>query len=133
MSEFLGIDIKTLDNGGFQFCQTGLIRKVLEATGMDYCNGLPTPTKVEAPFGTDANGYEAKIDWPNSYASIIGMMLYLASNTRLDISFDIHQCAQFTHNTKVSHKTAVKRICWYLQGTKDNGLVFNPPKKLVVD
>ena len=22
----------------------------------------------------------------------------------------------------------MKRICWYLQGTKDNGLVFNPPK-----
>ena len=33
VSEFLGIDIKTLDDGGFQFCQTGLIRKVLEATG----------------------------------------------------------------------------------------------------
>ena len=29
VSEFLGIDIKTLDDGGFQFCQTGLIRKVL--------------------------------------------------------------------------------------------------------
>ena len=51
--EFLGIDIKTLDNGGFQFCQTGLIRKVLEATGLEHCNGLPTPTKVEAPLGTD--------------------------------------------------------------------------------
>ena len=29
--------------------------------------------------------------------------------------------------------TALKRICWYLQGTKDNGILFNPPKKLVVD
>ena len=27
----------------------------------------------------------------------------------------------------------MKRICWYLQGTKDNVLVFNPSKKLVVD
>ena len=27
----------------------------------------------------------------------------------------------------------MKRICWYLQGTKKNGLVFNPHKKLVVD
>ena len=27
----------------------------------------------------------------------------------------------------------MKRICWYLQGTNDNGLVFNPSKKLVVD
>ena len=38
VSEFLGIDIKTLDGGGFQFFQTGLIRKVLEATGMEHCN-----------------------------------------------------------------------------------------------
>ena len=62
VSEFLGIDIKTLDNGVSQFCQTGLIRKVLEATGMDHSNGLPTTTKVEAPLGTDVNGYEAKRD-----------------------------------------------------------------------
>ena len=27
----------------------------------------------------------------------------------------------------------MKKICWYLQGTKDNGLVFNPSNKLVVD
>ena len=133
VSEFLGIDIKTLDNVGSQFCKTGLIRKVLEATGMEHCNGLTTPTKVEEPLGTDVNGSEAKIDWPNSYASVIEMMLYLASNTRLDISFDVHQCARFTHNTKVSHKTAVKRICRYLEGTKYNVLVFNPLKKLVVD
>ena len=52
--------------------------KVLEATVMEYCNGLPTPTKVEAPLGTDVNGSEANRDWPNSCASIIGMMLYLA-------------------------------------------------------
>ena len=91
---------------------------------MDDCNWLPTPTKVGAPLGKDANGSEAKRDWPNSYASVIGMILYLASNTRPDIYFDVHQCARFTHNTKVSHETTVKRICKYLQGTKENGLVF---------
>ena len=100
---------------------------------MDHSNGFPTLTKVEAPLGTDANGSEAKRDWPNSYASVIGMMLYLASNTRPDISFSIHQCARFTHNTKESHETAVNSICRYLQGTNTNGLVFNPYKRLVVD
>ena len=133
MSDFFGIDIKTLDDDGFQFCQTGLIRKVLEATGMEHSNGLPTPTKVEAPLGTYVNGSEAKRDWTNSYASVIGMMLHLVSNTIPDISFAFHHCARFTHNTKASHKTAVKRICRYLQGTKDGVLVFNPSKKLVVD
>ena len=65
MSEFLGIDINTWDNCGSQFCQTGLIRKALEATGMDHCNGFPTPTNVEAPLGTDTNGSKAKRDWTN--------------------------------------------------------------------
>ena len=111
MSEFLGIDIKTLDDGGFQFCKTGLIRKVLESTGMKHSNGFPTPTKVETPLGTDANSSEAKRDWTNSYDSVIGMILYLASNTRSYISFAVHQCAWFTHNTKESNKTAVKSIC----------------------
>ena len=100
---------------------------------MEHCNGLPTPTKVEAPLGTDANGSEANRDWPNSYASVIGMMLYFATNTRPYISFGVHQCAWFTHSTKVSHETVVKRIYTYLQRSKDNGLVFNPYKKLVVD
>ena len=27
----------------------------------------------------------------------------------------------------------MKRICWHLQGNKDNGIVFNTHKKLVVD
>ena len=50
----------------FDFYQTLLIRKVFEATGMEHCNGLPTPTKVDAPLGTDANGSEAKTDWPKN-------------------------------------------------------------------
>ena len=100
---------------------------------MEHCNGLPTPNKVDSLIGTDVNDSEAKRDWTNSYASVIGMMLYLASSTRPDISFSVHQCARLTQNTKASHKTAVKRICRYLQGIKENGLVFNTSKKLVVD
>ena len=81
----------------------------------------------------NANVSEANRDWTNLYASVIEMMLYLASNTRPDISFAVHQCARFTHNTKEPHEISVKRIFRYIQSTKDNGLVFNPSKKLVVN
>ena len=40
-------------------------------------NGLPTYTRVEAPSVTYEHGIKDKINCPNSYASIIGMMLYL--------------------------------------------------------
>ena len=74
MSEFLVIDIKTLDDDGFQFCQNGFIVEVLETTEREHCNGFTTPTKVEEPIGTEANGSEAKRDWTNSYDSVIEIM-----------------------------------------------------------
>ena len=46
MSKVLGIDIKTLDDGGFQFYQTGLIGKVSEATGMEHFNMLHYPPSL---------------------------------------------------------------------------------------
>ena len=61
------------------------------------------------------------------------MVLYLESKTRPDIYFYVNQYARFNHNTKSSHNISVKIICWYLQGTKDKGLVFNICKRMVVD
>ena len=37
------------------FLQTGLIDKVLKATGMEDCNAKPTPAHTTA-LGTDADG-----------------------------------------------------------------------------
>ena len=62
VSEFLGIDIKTLDDGGIKLYQTLLIRKLLENTGIEHYNGLPTSTKVDAPLRADTNGSEANRD-----------------------------------------------------------------------
>ena len=45
-------------------------------------NGLQTPTKVEESMETYDNGPETKIDWNNSCAYVIEMMIYLASDKR---------------------------------------------------
>ena len=57
----------------------------------------------------------------------------MASNSRPDIAFAVHQCARFTHCTRQSHEKAVKRIIRYLQGTKDTGLVIKPTEQLQLD
>ena len=61
------------------------------------------------------------------------MIFYLASNKIPDIVFAVHHCARVPHNTNASHKIVVNRIFCYHQGNNDNGLVFNPSKKLVMD
>ena len=58
--------------------------------------------------------------------AVVGMLLYLASNTRPDIAFSVNQCARFSHRPKKYHEDAVKRIIRYLKGTQDKGLIFEP-------
>ena len=79
----------------------------------------------------DEDGERYQEEW--SYPSVIGMLLYLSSNSRPDIQFAVHQCARFTHNPKKSHAEAVKRICRYLQGTKHKGLEFTLTKQMELD
>ena len=95
------------------------------------CNVKPTPTKSEGPLGSDVNGRPASKLW--SYASVIGMLLYLASNLRPDIAFAVHQCARFSHRPMKVHEDADKRIVWYLVGTVEKGLIFRPQDEIVLE
>lgn len=131
VNSFLGITI-TKEDGSFKFTQQGLIDKVLKASGMTDCNPKPTPCSGDGrPLGSDKQGLDGNAEW--SYPSLVGMLLYLASNSRPDIAFAVHQCARFTHAPKASHEAAVLRICRYLHGTRDEGLILRPSKELRVD
>ena len=122
--EYLGIEIHKTSEGGYQFLQKGLTIKILDATKMMDCNAKSAPTKQDAPLGSNPNRKLAKREW--NYASVIGMMLYLAENSR-------PECARFTHNTKASHEEAVLRICRYLKRTINDGMIFKPCKDSTVD
>ena len=132
ISAFLGIQIDKLDES-FSLTQTGLIGKIIKFTHLEDCNLDRTPASTTA-LGSDVQGepwVDGKEDF--EYAAAVGMLLYLANNTRPDIAFAVHQCARFTHSPRQSHAKAVKRIVRYLQGTKDKGLIFTPTDELVVD
>ena len=97
---------------------------------MEQCNTKATPCNVE-PLGTDKTGQPCQEQW--EYASVVGMLMYLCSNSRPDIQYAVHQCARFTHCPRRSHELAVLRICRYLQGTRDRGLRFKPTPELRLD
>ena len=97
---------------------------------MENSNSVFTPASIR-PLGKDLDGDKFDEDW--EYATVVGMMMYLAQNSRPDITYAVHQCARFTHAPRSSHATGIKRILRYLQGTNDKGLIMNPSTKFQVD
>ena len=130
LSAFLGIKIEQKGENEFYLSQPGLIAKVLEAAGMADCNPNATPSSQE-PLGPDLEGDKMDETW--EYALIIGMLMYLANNTRPDIAYAVHSCARYTHHQRKSHGTAVKHILRYLKGTADKGMVIKPNMEQTLD
>ena len=120
---FLGVEIRKLGDGKFHLLQEGLIKKVLETAGMSDCNPNHVPA-APTPLGKDEDG----VDWPQTdwkYSSIVGMLIYLCTNTRPDISYAVSCAARFNAKPKMSHATAVKTILRYLKKTSDKGMIID--------
>ena len=130
-SEFLGIKLtEDKQTGTITLTQKGLIEKIIKATGMEDCNPNWTPASTQA-LGIDPDGPPMDEDW--NYRSIIGMLLYLSTNTRPDITFAVSQVARFSHSPKQSHAQAVKMIVRYLSRTVDMGTIVTPTGDLSID
>ena len=49
-------------------------------------------------------------------------------STRLDIAYDVHQCARFSHAPKHSHKIGIKHIIRHLKGTRNKYMIMKPSR-----
>ena len=104
-AEFLGIKFENSTDGSIELTQKGLINKILEATKKASSNPNKTPT-TQLALPSDPDGPPMTETW--SYPSVVGMLLYLTTNTRPDIAFAVSQVARFNSAPKQSHATAVK-------------------------
>lgn len=109
--------------------QPGLIDRILET--MCLKEAAPKETPATSPLGkcTDSPQPSGAIN----YRSVVGMLMYLVGNTRPDCSFATHQCARFSHDPRMPHEVALKRIGRYLQGTRDGGIILRPSATVKLD
>jgi transposase InsO family protein len=129
-TEFLGIKFERNKDESFKLTQKGLITKILEATSMTDCNPNSLPAARNA-LGADKEGETYHESW--NYRAIVGMLLYLSTNSRPDISFAVSQVARFSSDPKKSHATALKTIIRYLKKTIDQGMIIHPTRKFIMD
>jgi hypothetical protein len=59
------------------------------------------------------------------YSQIIGSLMYLASATMSDISFDVSKLSQFTSNMGDDHWHALEPVMHYLVGTMNYGIHYS--------
>ena len=126
IERYLGVEVTRLDDdSGFKMTQPFLIERILQAAEIDTKITNDRPTPVVGPLlSRDENGPQRKHDW--KYRTLTGMLGYLQLTSRPDISMATHQCARFNNAPMLCHERAIKRICKYLLGTMDKGMIFRP-------
>lgn len=60
--------------------------------------------------------------WP--YSHLIGTLLWIGTNVRVDIAFTVNVLARFMKKPKLIHWEAALRVVSYLKGTRDLGIVY---------
>ena len=119
LQDYLGTRFIRHTNGRMELQQQKSIDNCLKLLGMgedkENVKLHNTPAESSKILHADINGTDRKQMW--NFRAVVGCLNYLRAMTRLDLSYSVHQCAQFCNSPKLSHEQALKCICHYLCGT----------------
>lgn len=124
VSSYLGIEVTRDKEGNFLISQQQYIQKIIEASGM-------TDAK-ESRFPVDTGYY--KLDGKllpsnDEYRKLIGMLLFLTTQTRPDIAASVAILSQKVTQPRDTDLNEARRIVRYLKGTKDLKLRLSSSKQ----
>ncbi|UYV65589.1 hypothetical protein LAZ67_3004787 [Cordylochernes scorpioides] len=121
---FLGIKI-IQDKEGISLQQSHYVQQILQKYGMENCKEVPTPGSKE--INLDNHIEDDNCD-QHTHQEALGMLMFLAVNTRPDIAYITSKLSQYSRQPKQMHWTAIKRVMRYLRGTIDLGVKFERGK-----
>jgi Reverse transcriptase (RNA-dependent DNA polymerase) len=125
IDDYLGVKVERLPDGSIKLSQPHLIDSILK--DLHYTrqlNPATTPAASTVILDRDVNG--RPFDESFHYRAAIGKLNFLEKSTRPEIAYAVHQAARFSVDPKESHGRAVRRLCRYLAGTRDKGIVLKP-------
>ena len=100
------------------------IDTLLKKFGMEQANPVSTLLDPNVNLDNFANeGGVADKRVTASYATLIGLLMYLSIRTQLDIAFAVNKLAQFSSKPQSIHWTTIKHIFRYLK--RNTYLCFN--------
>jgi hypothetical protein len=121
MNEYLGVMFERRDDGEFLLSQHQYLMNVLQRFGMEYCKPCATPC-VPKKKTDEASSDMSYTTFP--YHEAVGIPLYLATQTRPDISFTVGMLNRAMAAPSAQDVVAVKRLMRHLSETRDYGLLL---------
>jgi Reverse transcriptase (RNA-dependent DNA polymerase) len=119
----LGLQIEHFHNGIFVH-QSNYIQKMLKRFNMDKTHPLSTPMVVRS-LDVKKDHYRPRENNEKTlgpeipYLSAIGTLIYLANNTRHNITFSVNVLAIYSSDLTRRHGNKIKHILCYLCGMRD--------------
>lgn len=124
INQFLGMQIKTdYKNRSLKINQNKYTQSLLEK--FNKVNLHPVTSPVELGINLEKSLQPANNYQINQYQQQVGSLIYLAINSRPDISFAVNRCARYMSNPNDSHFRALDRIWKYLNKYPDIGLTYD--------
>jgi hypothetical protein len=116
------LNIKLIkEDSGITLSQSHYVEKILSRFG--FMDSKPSSTPYD-PSVTLRNNKKIARDQLR-YSQIIGSLMYIASTTRLDISFAVSKLSRYMSNPGDDHWHALKRVLRYLKGTMSFGIHYS--------
>jgi len=104
-ADYVGVNIKKLKDGSYEFTQRALIDAIIADVGLDNSTTKPVPAKVAILLHAfkDAPAFDLNFN----YRSVVGKLNYLAQTSRPDIMYAVHQIAKFSADPREPHGDAI--------------------------
>jgi Reverse transcriptase (RNA-dependent DNA polymerase)/Integrase core domain/GAG-pre-integrase domain len=122
---FLGISIQRNASGGYSLSQSKYVNDMLHRFGMTDAATKPTPLPVGLSLSRTLG---TALPPDNQYQALVGSLIYLAVNTRPDISHAVGILSRFMSCPTDQHWEAAKHVLRYLKGTAALGLNYSGHK-----
>ncbi|MBW0575876.1 hypothetical protein O181_115591 [Austropuccinia psidii MF-1] len=103
---------------GFKFHQPDLVSKLLEVDARHIT--AQSPLSAKCALETSKGGSMDK-----EYLRKIGMLLYIAQDSRPDKSYAVNYLARFSLGLTVAHWDALRHLIGYLCFTSDRGIIIS--------
>lgn len=120
VKQFIGISVQRTQNGTYAINQSDYIRKIAETFQLEHAKLSTYPMDV-GYYKIESENFD---DQDNHYRKIIGMLLYLSTNTRPDISAAVGILSQRLSKPRKLDLNESHRVVKYLLKTINHSLIL---------